>query len=72
MIEHESARGAEAQWRVELSCGHQIAVPAVAGALATMACVTEHQKQCRERGRPAVLDSGFAYPMAVPRGVANR
>lgn len=35
---------ANAEWTVELTCGHRIDVPAVSGALATLACVREHRR----------------------------
>jgi len=36
--------GEEGEWTVELACGHRIGVPAVPGALATIACVREHRR----------------------------
>jgi len=59
-------------WTVELTCGHEIEVPAVAGSLATMACVTEHERQCHGPARSGLIETGFSYPMAILRGVASR
>lgn len=72
MTEEESMSDAAMPWTVELDCGHRIEVPVVAGSLATMACVTEHQQYCRRPVRVGLIDTAFGYPVAGPRGVVNR
>ena len=72
MTEEQPMRAAAVPWTVQLNCGHQIEVPFVPGSLATVACVHEHQLVCRGRPRVGFPDTGFAYPMAIPRGVASR
>lgn len=72
MSEEQSMRDVAIPWTLELNCGHEIEVPVVAGSLATMACVREHQSLCHRPARIGLVDTVFAYPMALPRGVANR
>jgi hypothetical protein len=59
-------------WTMELDCGHEIEVPAVAGALTTLACVLEHRQACHGSGSSVSPGIGMEFPLAPLQGVALR
>jgi len=63
--------GDEGDWTVELTCGHRIEVPAVPGALATIACVREHRRLHHRIEPDSEVPSGLLFPTTLAVGLVE-